>query len=306
MIKLDKLSLSIPPELVGWNITDSSFKSEVPYHLFMKYYSNFQSYKLEFSAKILGNNYPDLINVENIRECLSAINRLGFCTLNIDRVLEEAKVIGADFTKDIRLTEIPNVSNMRDLKTIVGLSIHNRNRYTCADYRRGGLIVSNSVNDRRLRRYLTIYNKGVEIDHASNRPFLESLTDPNRLKEYFRDRVRFELRATTQHQIRKWLNITSTSLHDVLGSAGDPLRVVMAKIFHPIHAVGDREIKPTLTNLDKLSTLKLCDWDLTRVEAQVRASTNRSVSEGMKRYEELYIAHRISQTIDLVEVVSNL
>lgn len=306
MITLDKIALSVPRDLLTWRQTQRGYNSKytsLPFHLYIGYNERYGSYKLEYSSKVLGDRYPELINYDNIRDCLNRINTLGICAIDLERVLEEATVIGADFTKDIRLEDIPSANNMTDVKSIIRLSINNYQRYNCANYKGGGMVVSNAVNDSRRAKRLTVYDKHDELRLSSNRAFLRSLNDEERLLEYYRGRVRFELRATTQYQLRQWLGIRDLSITSVLRSTANPLQLVMAEMFNPIFAVDENSIKPTLTNLDKLCTLKVLEWDLSRVEAHVRQSTKRSVSEGMKAYERLYIAHRVSQSVNIVDVV---
>lgn len=308
MITLDRLALAIPPHLIEWRHRErmyNSDNSDLPYHLQISFSTKYNSYKVEFSAKVLGDRYPELINMNNISECLNTINTIGFCSFNVDEVISFARVIGADFTKDIPLTDIPCVNNMNDVKSIIRLSINNYHRWNCENYRSGGIVISNAVNDPRRRRRLTVYDKGYELGLSQNRQFINSLHDANALIEYFKDRVRFELRATTQRQLREWLGVRSLSIMSVLESTANPLRYVMTEMFSPIYAVDESEIRPTLTNCDKLCTLKLLDWDLARVEAHVRESTNRSVREGMKPYERLYRAHNVSESINIVNVVGN-
>ena len=304
MITLDKLILSVPSNLICWRGEIRGFdsvKRGLPYRLIIRYSNQFKTYRIEFSAKILRDHYPDLINANNVRDCLAAINEIGVCSLDIDGVLRESKVIGADFTRDISLDEIPNVYNMNDLKSIIHVALNNNMRWNCANYRGGGLVIENAVNDRRRKKRLTVYDKGSELELASNKGFLRWLEDSDRLKEYFRRRVRFELRATTQYQLRQWLGVRDCGIMEVLCASANPLQLIAREMFYPIYCADDSQIKPTLTNLDKLSTLKLMDWDLSRVEAHVRESTNRSIKEGMKPYIRLFCAHKISKPVDIVD-----
>lgn len=60
-------------------VKEMSFTMTEPYELYVE--ADYQSYELviEFTAKVLRENYPQLINKENIRQCLDNINALGFC-----------------------------------------------------------------------------------------------------------------------------------------------------------------------------------------------------------------------------------
>lgn len=60
-------------------VKEMSFTMTEPYELYVE--ADYQSYELviEFTAKVLRENYPQLINKENIKQCLNNINALGFC-----------------------------------------------------------------------------------------------------------------------------------------------------------------------------------------------------------------------------------
>lgn len=60
-------------------VKEMSFTMTTPYELYVE--ADYQSNELviEFTAKVLRENYPQLINKENIRQCLNNINALGFC-----------------------------------------------------------------------------------------------------------------------------------------------------------------------------------------------------------------------------------
>ena len=60
-------------------VKEMSFTMTEPYELYVE--ADYQSYELviEFTAKVLIENYPQLINKENIKQCLNNINALGFC-----------------------------------------------------------------------------------------------------------------------------------------------------------------------------------------------------------------------------------
>lgn len=309
MLSLDRLSLAVPSWLItDWRIEDRVYDSrytDLPYHLLIKHDGRFRNYKVEFSAKILRDRYPELITADNVVDCLNIINTLGICTLDVDGILREGKVIGADFTKDVPLTVFPNIEDMRKLKTVLKLAINNHDRWNCANYRSGGMVISNAVNDCRWRRRLTVYDKADELRLSTNRPFLASLEDSERLMEYFRGRVRFELRATTQFQLRKWLGIRELGVMDVLRSTENPLRRVMSEMFSPLFHIEESNIKKkNLTTLGRLSTLKYNNWNLDAVEVVVRQHSKRSIRESMKPYKELWMADQLKETVDIVEAVN--
>lgn len=304
-IKLDKLVLVIPSYCIEcWMYDRYSYRGEgLPYKLAATYNPHVGNCRLEFSAKILGDRYPELINVNNIDFCLSAVNNVGFCRVNVDRTIREARVIGADFTKDVRLADISCVNDLNDLKKVVHLSINNYRRWCCRDYRgSGGMVISNTVSDIRYLRRVTIYDKTHELTLNRNREFINSLRNTEGMYDYFRGRVRFELRATRQYQLRQWLNIVDLSLRNVLTSDANPLECVMSEIFSPINAVGIN-VGSALTSQNRIALLKSLDWDLARVEEVVRVHSTNPTRD-MKPYRALYQIHNnFHRDINIVDAV---
>lgn len=60
---------------------------------------------IEFSGKILGDRYPELISINNIGQCFRNIEKLGFCKFDMDLIMK-AEVVSCDVTKDIPCGDI--------------------------------------------------------------------------------------------------------------------------------------------------------------------------------------------------------
>jgi hypothetical protein len=74
-------------------ILEQKYSIQSPYLLYIEADYVEQELVIEFSGKILKEEYPKLINVYTITACLSNINTLGICSLNIDRILEDGEVV---------------------------------------------------------------------------------------------------------------------------------------------------------------------------------------------------------------------
>ena len=60
-------------------VKEMSFTMTDPYELYVEVDYQSNELVIEFTAKVLRENYPQLINKENIKQCLDNINALGFC-----------------------------------------------------------------------------------------------------------------------------------------------------------------------------------------------------------------------------------
>jgi hypothetical protein len=234
---------------------------------------------IEFSGKILLNNYPHSVNTTNIRECLSTINTLGLCDIDIDSIIEDGSVVKVDVCKDI------DYNDCKGLCKSIRSSISNYRAYT-AKMVGTNLSIDKNVTTKGLKRRLIIYDKARELTKAENRKFIESLTDSESLLNHFNGKIRFEMNLNSKAQIRQCLKVTDTSINAVLNTEADPIWDFLSE------ALDDGEISSrsrSLTEFKNILLLQYCNNDLAKVEAVVRehCSPNTHISQVMKPYREL-------------------
>ena len=109
MIKFDKIKIVSSIENVK-SLNDDVFENKVkdgciveqrytmmsPYYLYIEVDYRERELILEFTGKILKDDYKDLININNIHTCLSNINDLGLCNLSIDGILADGEIVKDD------------------------------------------------------------------------------------------------------------------------------------------------------------------------------------------------------------------
>lgn len=260
-------------------ITEQKFTSLSPYLLYIEADLREQELVIEFSSKILHNNYPHSINITNIRECLSNINALGLCHLDIDSIMEDNSVVKVDVCQDI------DYSDCKSLCKSIRSSISNYRAYT-AKLNGTNLTIDKTAYTKSLKRRIIIYDKAKELKKATNRRFIESLTDKQTILDHFNGKTRFEMNLNSKEQIRQCLKVTDTSIDAVLNSEADPIWDFLSE------ALDDGEISSrsrSLTEFKNILLLKYCNNDLAKVEAVVRehCSPNTHISQVMKPYREL-------------------
>ena len=295
MIKFDRLKIVSPLESIS--IIDNGkfqekyingilqslkFKQTYPYKLSVEL--NYESGEaiIEFTGKILGNRYPELISVETINDCFQRINEMGICSIDIDAMME-ADVVSCDVTQDILL---PNY--METMKMING-NIKNYQAYTCKFLRTGSLSIEKNVVTSKYKKRISIYNKEKEMGIAKNRKFVSD----NDLSGKFEDKCRFEINLKSMEQIRDALHIKDTKLSSVLSSTANPIMDFVDEIL-----VEDPEIKSGMTGWKEYwqsLVLKDCGYDLEKVEAKLRQYKNSrscSISKAMAPFRELAGAYK--------------
>lgn len=292
MIKFDKIKLTTSIDYII-NINTERFVTVTKYDevLYYKYHQetpislliivDFEHNELviEFTGKILFENYPNLICSETIVQCLQNINRLGICKLEVDAILQDAEVVKCDVTKDIKC-------DFKSLISTIRQNITNYSKWNVKSYG-NGIVVENVVATPRYKKRLAIYDKGNELRKATNIIFINSLKNSCEVIDYYKNKIRFELNINTKQQIRQFLNIPNNRLINVLSSKANPILMVIdeaIKYESPL-------IKTlTIRDYERELLLKDCDFDLVRVEAKLRSlsSKNTSIKRLMQPYKDLY------------------
>lgn len=237
---------------------------------------------IEFTGKILLDEYPYLINQTNIRKCFDRINEMGICRLDIDAILVWSEVVKCDITLDVAypLEEI----------TFIQHHITNYYKWDCRKYEQNGITIANKVKTAKYKKRFSIYDKSKELEKASNREFLQRLKDKQGLLDHFKGKTRFELNIVTKQQIRDLLHTMDCSLSSVLSSTANPILTVFDEA---INLNTESAHCTNLKDYKNLLVLKDCDFDLKKVDAQVRSysSCYSTISRQMKDFAELY--HRL-------------
>ncbi len=275
------------------------YHEDKPYNLLIMVNYRHSELVVEFTAKILHDNYISLINKNTIKECLLQINRMNICILDVDAILKDSQVVKCDVTKDIPF---------EDIEGIISCVKQNRSNYTkwiVKPYRKQGICLENIAKTPKHKKRLVIYDKSKELQTSGNNHFLNLLNDKAKLLSHFNGKVRFELNINTMEQIRSLLNIANNSLFSVLNSNANPILTV---IDEAIKYVEVREKAKTLRDFERMLLLKECGYDMDKVESIIKEykSKTTSTTRLMQPYRELCQQHSTlsSSQIDLRELVA--
>ena len=292
MIKFDKIKIVSSIENVK-SLNEDVFENKVkdgciveqrytmisPYYLYIEADYREQELILEFTGKILKDDYKDLIHINNIRTCLSNINDLGLCNLNIDGILTDGEIVKTDVCLDVDYPDCKALTE--NLRAGVG----NFKKYLVRNIG-DNFVIEKNVQTKSYKRRLTIYDKGKELQKAGNRSFISSLDNPQLLLDYFNGKIRFELNLNSKEQIRRSLNIGDTSIQSVFGSVATPIWDILD------NAIVEIDGDATYSDIGELKNwllLRYCGNDLAKVEALLRNyySKRTHISQVMKPYRAL-------------------
>ncbi|MBR6179591.1 MAG: hypothetical protein IKR05_10915 [Prevotella sp.] len=214
----------------------SKADGNVPYNLFIATSEFKQTLTLEFSSKVLKEDYPKLISRETIEDCLDRINQLGICQIDTQGILQTGCITSMDITTDVDLDLTPIV--LDTLNERVG----NYRRYKWAHYEKEGISFTRDVKSKNCKESLILYNKNKELQRSDNSSFLNSLSNKYQVLDYFIGKTRFELSLDTPRKIKQYTNVKDTYIWDVLNTTANPLLNVFDSIFGNIEVC--TETKP--------------------------------------------------------------
>ena len=263
----------------GDNVLYYKYHQTSPFSLIIQADVNKDELSIEFTGKILTDDYPNLINHTTIRKCFETINAMGICRLDVDDILECSEVVKCDVTHDVRLP-LQEVTQIKQHLT-------NFDKWGSTKYERDGIVIANKAKTPKYKKRLSIYDKTKELDKATNKEFLRLLRDKQALLDKLKDKTRFELNIVTKEQIRNLLNIQDCKLSSVLYSDANPILTVFDEAIN---------LNGTTTNhtnkKDYMMELVIrdCGFDLEKVEAKIRSLTPKttSIKREMQPFRELY------------------
>lgn len=252
---------------------------------------------LEFTGKILGDDYSRLINKETFTDCLHRIEDLGIISLDAEGIMKLGQVAKCDVTCDV------DYSNLDGLLKFIKANLASYDRWEYTKYY-NGLSVKNKVSTDRHKKRLVVYNKEQELNMAPNAAFISSLKDKESFLNYFRGKVRFEQNLTTKESIRHSLSISNNSIEAVLGSSATPIADILSNAIRPMDSCSSApvSVKDFITD----AVLCKCNYDLAQLEAvfRAKASKNSCISRMMKPYKQ-YMNRQESFDFDgLIRLVS--
>ena len=285
---------------ISYNSKDDIY---IPYNLYISVNFLTQTLTLEFSSKILKEKYPDLISRETIKECLTNINQLNICDIDIDSILSNGAITSADVTYDANLILSDNLLNA------LNSQVNNYRRFKWAHYENEGITFTKDVKSKDCAETITVYNKEKEIWNSRNQNFLNNLSRPQLVTNYFKGKTRFEIKLNTPQKIMNYLNIADTKIFSVLNSDANPILMQFDKVFSNSTTDIPNINFDDYENWAMKIILERYNGDLKLLEQDVRNkfSSRSGASKRMKKFEDVYHAMTSASTREnAIEKIRNL
>lgn len=266
-------------ELEHGRYFNSKHHHDIPYNLFIATNNYHQSLEIEFSSKVLGERYPELINRDTIRQCLENINTLGICTLDVDGILHHGWITRADITKDIDLKLTDEVLNA------LNQNVGNYRRFKWQHYTNKGVTFTKDAIYG--KEEIKVYNKYQEL-LSHSRKFVDSLENRNEIMNYFYGKTRFEITLKGEKQIKERLGV-GTGIKEFFDAIDSPVREQFNRVFN----VSDTVLDTTRCNgYEEWAMAYLLDaykGDLKMIEQTLRCdavyNSRNGLADRMKKFQ---------------------
>lgn len=275
-----------------------------PYNLFIAVSYTHNTLTLEFSSKILLDDYPKLISKFTIRKCLENINKLGICQIDVESILETGCFTRLDVTKDVDYELSDKVLNE------LNENVKNYKRYKWSHYINSGITFTKDVKSVDCKESITVYNKEKELSSsANNRKFLNSLSNKAKIYDYFRGKTRFEIKLSTQVKIMDYLNISDTKIQSVLNSISNPILKQFNRVFGESTKTAHSGIDlDSWENYCMYLALKEYDFNLKLIDQKIRNlyPSSSGYYDRKNKIEKIHASLQINHSTDFLNEIRNL
>lgn len=250
-------------ELISIEFLSQRHLDVTPFELYIR--ANYSSNRMtiEFSSKILLTDYPLLISSQTFRQCLSNIDMLGICKLDIDNIIKDCYFNKLHICKDIDLTLTPNILNRLNQCT--------------GDYRRykwyrytDAIFFTKNVKATDCKEVLTLYNKEIEIALPRNKAFLNKTGNAESIHNCFAGKTRFEVKFVNKRKIQKELGIENTDYHSVMNASSNIFLSQFDKIFSSNIPQSDTMEINNIVDYGLWCIIRYHKFDLKSIEQEIK------------------------------------
>lgn len=259
---------------------------------------------IDFSGKILLDDYTELINANNIDKCLNTFNENTALQLDIQGVLDDSEALNIDTTQMI----YPKYSAKMCRDSLLTMQTINRcNVMGYASKRNVGLSFTSST--KKESRRIILYDKELRMlcGLKNELLFLNHCKNPSQVINKCKGSLRVEQNIRSLNSIRNRLQISDNSLASVLTATATPnfdfLNEIKAKkqgldfsgqqldLFAPI---GDRNtIRELIYEYGTRFLIEMCNYDINTIKAVFRnksdskSNRNKYIKNIQKTIEKL-------------------
>ena len=282
------------------------YSQRKPFKIYLDYSFQKDSCVIEFSSKLLLDRYPELINKNNIHECLKNFVNIGLCDMDIDGVILDSELLTCDITTDFGGIVQPD-------RLAIKACLSNPNKFRVQKYGNSGHVIDKLVRTPNRKLRMILYDKGKELRKSSNADFVGIVENKEAMLNYFDGKFRIEANIRTKEQIRRLFGTESTNLMDALNSNANPLLTIFDEVFRfPDEPDQPNQEMPSplsysdLKILKNALLLKACDYDMEKVDLILNNTLSPNTNKTKYRTKFIELLNSYPQPNRNIQVMKNV
>lgn len=206
-------------------------------------YRNNNNFVIEVSSKLVPGEYYNMMNINNIERYFDAINNSGLIQFDTKTIIENSNVFSCDTTNNI-----PGIENVATY--INPLIIYKVNdKFVCKLHKNQSIIFNKNITEKKRGERLVFYDKYQELVSSKKKKDREFVNNID--VEKFRNVLRVESRFLNLKLMRKYFNVSDTTLLNILNSNEN----VNLNIFNSITNINNIDIN-SFTNFKALIEMR--------------------------------------------------
>lgn len=192
--------------------------NKLPIDVVVKTNHEYNYLTIEFSAKILLDDYPEMITKYTIRKCMENLKTLGVCEVDVEGILTHGR-----FTSVQAAEYIPMRLTAAEVEALCR-SVVNPKYRVCQSEAKTGITLIKDVKSKSCMGSLTIYDKEAEM-HKHKREYDQlrlRCKNPDSLNVLY-GKTKVEYKYHCAQQIRSAFNVPNANISTVLNSTATPI-----------------------------------------------------------------------------------
>lgn len=266
-----------------------------------------QTTTVELSAKILGSNYFEGINLNTVSQAVETINKTGIITFDVNRFLDKSQVLRCDVTDNIK----PEVTGETFYKTLASLPIAQKYR-TDLFNRKNNLGVTWNGQQKTIRDRIIFYDKTLDIirdKQFKNSPYAHKLYND------FKGVVRVESNHSQFKQLNKIFGTRSLTgilesdvktNYQIFNRITDKTSDIDLRLFNQFEGMKFGAIR---NRLGDEGIIKLCNFDWQKIELFIKVYNTNNYRHYKKTIRAVYndLNQQVNKTnLNLINHVKTL
>lgn len=234
---LHKDSFTHKPQYRNGNIISDCYelKTPLPGIKSILFDNIHQSLKLQFSAKVLNDDYFKGINKNTIHNAIDNINQIGIIDIDVNKLIDKGIFHNIDSTNNVNMGMYDLPNEWKSICSSLAIAKNNSlfDVHTYSKSNNKGIVYKGNQTSQKNR--LIIYDKFTELNTTKNKDFLGSCKNPLMMLNSAKNILRVESNQTSHKAIKDRFQTTTNNVNDVLNSSAMPNIYMLDKITQPHH-----------------------------------------------------------------------